>query len=179
MIVPGIIISIIVGLLRGGNIERLGELGLRALPLVWLAFALRLSVGLLDRRGFAYAAWVLVTAYLLFFVAVGLNLSAPGMKCFGLGSFLNFLVIALNGGTMPVSPRAMMMAGITDPPTGTHSLLTAQTRLGFLGDIIPAWTPFPQVISVGDILIIIGIFMFIQHRMVFGEAAVALVSANK
>jgi hypothetical protein len=179
MIVPGVFLGVIVGLLRGGKLERLGELGLKALPVVWLALALRLSVGILARQGFIYAAWVQVVAYLLFFGAVGMNLSVGGMKLFGLGSLLNFIVIVMNGGAMPVSPQAMAVAGLSGQPAGTHMLMTAETPLWFLADIIPVWMPLPNVISVGDILIVVGIFIFIQRRMLFRDTDVGLVSLEK
>jgi hypothetical protein len=179
LIVPGVVFGVIVALLRGGKLERLEHLGLKAIPLVWVALAMRLSVGFLERRDFAHANWVQVAAYIIFFVVVGVNITLPGMKFFGLGSLMNFAVIAANGGAMPVSAQAMAIANITDTPTGTHVLMTSETRLWYLADIIPAWTPFPQIISVGDIFIIIGIFLFIQHRMLHGEIVGGLVSVDK
>jgi len=51
-------------------------------------------------------------------------------------------------------------------PAGTHMLLTAETKLWFLADIIPLPVPFlARVISIGDILIYVGIFYFIQKKM--------------
>lgn len=82
--------------------------------------------------------------------------------------------MALNGGRMPVSLEA---ATILDPAYasaiqnglyGKHAVLTDSTLLGFLGDVIPITDPYPkdQVISIGDIVMNIGIFIFIQRVMV-------------
>ena len=48
-----------------------------------------------------------------------------------------------------------------------HAVLTNSTRLGFLGDVIPLTKPYPktQIISIGDIVMNIGIFFYIQYLM--------------
>ena len=93
------------------------------------------------------------------------------------GVFLNFLVMAVNGGRMPVS----MSASVLDPiyvdmlmdatATTKHYLMDASTRLSLLGDIIPLSPPYPrtQVISIGDIIMNIGIFFYIVHLMTSGK----------
>ncbi|MDW7650325.1 MAG: DUF5317 domain-containing protein [Bacillota bacterium] len=175
----GVVLAVVVALLRGGKYERLGELGLKGLPLVILALVMRSVVTPLEARGFLYGPVVQVVAYFIFFVAVVLNLGKPGLKLFGLGSLLNFIVIVANGGKMPVSMQAMETIGLSRMPVGTHTLMTQETRLWFLADVIPVWTPVGQVISVGDILIVAGIFLFIQRRMLGGDTLPALVSADK
>lgn len=173
MIGVGVILAVVVGLLRGGKLENLSELGLKGLLWVWVALAMRGAVFLLDGR-FANAAWLQTAAYVLFLYIIWLNVSQPGIKIFGFGSLLNFLVIAVNGGTMPVSPEAIAAVGMTGrPPSGTHSLMTDSTRLGLLADIIPIRSFYflpAMAISIGDIIIVMGIFLFIQHRMLAPKA---------
>lgn len=176
MILVGVFLAVLVALLRGGKLERLTALGLKALPLIWLVVAMRFFVAVLAGRGFAWAPWLQVAAYILLLGVLWLNLAAPGMKLFGLGSLLNFIVIAANGGTMPVSPSALALFAVSKLPSGTHSLLTPESRFWFLADIIPLWLPYPQVISVGDIFLVAGMFFFIQQRMLVGGR---LVSAEK
>ncbi len=176
MILVGIILAVAVALLRGGKLERLSNLGLKLLPLVWLVLVMRSLVAVLESRGIPWAPLLQVAAYLILLGVLWLNLAAPGMKLFGLGSLLNFLAIAANGGAMPVSPSALAFLNMNKTPSGTHTLLTAESRLPFLTDIIPLWMPYPQVISVGDILIVAGMFLFIQQRMLAGGR---LVSAEK
>jgi hypothetical protein len=164
VILVGVVLAVIVGLLRGGRLDRLEHLGIKGLAFVWLALGMRVAAGMLAVRGFLFGPWFQVGAYVIFLYIMGRNLSLPGLKVFGLGSLLNFIVIVFNGGTMPVSVEAIAAAGIVREPVGTHSLLGAETRLWFLADVIPVRWP-PQVLSVGDLLIVVGIFMFIQHRM--------------
>jgi len=176
LILVGIILAVAVALLRGGKLARLSDLGLKFLPLVWLVLLMRSLVAVLEGRGLPWAPWLQVAAYLILLGVLWLNLAAPGMKLFGLGSFLNFLAIAANGGAMPVSRSALDLLNMNITPSGTHTLLTAESRLPFLTDIIPLWMPYPQVISVGDIVLVAGMFLFIQQKMLAGGR---LVSAEK
>jgi hypothetical protein len=167
MIAVGIVLAVIIALLRGARLEGLYRLEIKALPLICLAFFLRVLVRVLAVKGIDWP-WLQVAAYLLLFYALMQNLRQPGLKLFCVGSCLNFLVIALNGGTMPVSAAAMAFVGLEGELGGTHNLLTAATRLPFLADVIPLrppYFPFSQVISVGDIFIVAGIFYFIQRKM--------------
>ena len=63
---------------------------------------------------------------------------------------------------LPQQLAAAMAAGMG----GTHSLLTETTRLGFLGDVIYLPLPYEnQLISIGDIVIDIGLVGFILRGM--------------
>ncbi|NLZ93901.1 MAG: DUF5317 domain-containing protein [Firmicutes bacterium] len=169
MIPVSIILAVLIGKLRGGSLARLQNLDIKALPLILTALLLRVAVGKLADYGLLLP-WLQVLAYLIFFYALVLNYKIPGLKMFACGCFLNFLAIIANGGTMPVSAAAIAYSGVNygDPTGGMHSLLTDETRLSFLADIIPLrppYFPLAQVVSVGDILIIVGIFYFIQRQM--------------
>jgi hypothetical protein len=50
---------------------------------------------------------------------------------------------------------------------GHSVLIKGKTNLWLLGDIIniPPPYPFPQTISIGDIFIALGAFLFIQNNM--------------
>ena len=95
------------------------------------------------------------------------------MILIGFGFFLNFLVIAFNGGSMPVSldalgPKAhdIFLQAEQTQRVLTHSILTSETPLWFLADIIPIPLPFIRyVASVGDIFISVGIFLFVYLNM--------------
>ena len=167
MILVGVGLGIVVALLRGGKFSGLYDLGIKGLPLVYAALFLRLAVTVLASRGLTLP-WLQVFAYLLFFGAMVTNLALYGFKLFSVGSLLNFVVIAANGGAMPVSPRAIAFAQLSGIPTGKHTLLTSLTRLPLLADIIPLRPPyFParQIISIRDLFIVANIFIFIQCKM--------------
>lgn len=167
MVVTGVVLAVLVAMVRGGKLERLGELGLRGLPLVPLAIVLRYCASVLAKMEMTWGLWLQVAAYVIFVYVILLNYGIPGIKTFGAGTLMNFAAIAANGGAMPVSARAIELVGQSGTPAGLHTLMDAHTRLWLLADIIPVPIPLPQrgVISIGDILIIAGIFAFIQHRM--------------
>jgi hypothetical protein len=160
--------AVLLALLRGGKLARLAALELRGLPLLFLTLGLRLLADRLATYGPPAAVWLQPAAYLVLAWFLVLNFKHGGFPLIAAGSALNLLVMLLNGGAMPVSPAALeAIGGAGTIPQGTHALLTEQTRLTFLADVLPVpWHfPGPVVISVGDILITLGVFLFIQRQM--------------
>ena len=87
------------------------------------------------------------------------------------GVILNGLPILFNGGKMPVSENALINLGMKDTLLVleknlmfNHTLITENTRFKILSDIIPLKYPYPNVISIGDIFIILGIMLFIVYH---------------
>jgi hypothetical protein len=108
---------------------------------------------------------ILVAAHLLSYVLAGWwvweNRGIAGLPIITLGGFLNGFTIAINGGTLPASPTALARAGI-HPVAGdfNNSGIIAHPHLAFLGDVfaIPAGWPLANVFSIGDFLILAGLF---------------------
>lgn len=123
-----------------------------------------------------YGGIIQIAAYIILFLGLWQSLEFPEIKMVGLGSLANFLVIAANGGKMPVSSRAVDAVGLSFTETGTHALMEEGTRLFWLADIIPLPPPypFPMVISIGDILIILGVMLLIQGAMLRDTRPVGL-----
>ncbi|MCM3663672.1 DUF5317 domain-containing protein [Mesobacillus subterraneus] len=177
MVFDGIVISFVIALFRKGNLQGLSDLKLKA---GWI-FPLLLAVQLVvysfqnDYKVLGQAsASIYMVVYILGLVFLFINRNHRGFLVIFIGVFLNFLAMAINGGRMPVSAEA---AAILDPSYiealkeglyAKHSLLDSSTKLGMLADIIPLTDPYPrtQVISIGDVVMNIGIFLFIQYLMV-------------
>jgi hypothetical protein len=85
------------------------------------------------------------------------NWRIPGAAVIGAGSFLNFVVIAANGG-MPVDAAQLASVGGAFPTDGLHLALSPSTRLGEFADVI-ILAPFRAAYSVGDVLIAAGGFL--------------------
>jgi hypothetical protein len=116
---------------------------------------------------------------------VWVNRKKPGMWLMGAGLFLNFIVIALNHGFMPLSPETaqkLIQPGVSVTLTigervgfGKDILLPIEeTKLWFLSDIflLPQWLNYRVAFSIGDILIGVGAFLFLwslggssQHKL--------------
>jgi hypothetical protein len=101
--------------------------------------------------------------------AVLRNAGQPWFRLVALGAALNLLVMVANGGVMPVDPAAFASAGLATAPAGTFSNTAPMSAasLWFLGDIwaTPAWLPFANVISIGDVLIGSGVAAWVVAVM--------------
>ncbi|AIQ10900.1 DUF5317 domain-containing protein [Paenibacillus durus] len=181
MVYDGIVLGLVVGLLRGGfryGLRQFGSLRIRGGLWFPLLLLLQFAVFELNDRSSAFAAYsgiVFAGVYAAGLYILWLNRNTPGFLFIFAGVFLNFLVMSVNGGKMPVSLEA---AKVLDPyyvhllQSGAvvtkHFLMDSATRLSFLGDIIPLSKPYPrtQVISIGDIVMNVGIFLYLQHILV-------------
>lgn len=114
--------------------------------------------------------YILEATFLGVAVAIYMNRQIKGTKWILLGSLLNFLAISIHGGLMPVSEKALRIAGLTsliDVTDSRHQ--TMQSSLfGWLGDWIPFITPVGHnyVLSPGDVFVGIGIIILIVGNSV-------------
>lgn len=159
-----------IGWFRGGRLKRLLNFDLKGLNLILLALVMRYLINFLSWKMdffLVFSGIIQVIAYGILFWGLWQTLELLEIKIVGLGSLANFLVIAANGGKMPVSPSAVASIGLNLTETGLHILMSEGTRLFWLADIIPLPPPypFPTVISVGDILIAAGVMLLIQNAM--------------
>ena len=179
------VLSLIIALARGGRISRLAELLDRAERL-WLIFlpAGLIAASVLLRQYASPAVWMPVTGWLHLAASAALlafawfNRKLPGIKWFFAGGVLNLLPIAANGGRMPVSSWAAAAAGAPAVEAAMrHVKMSSHTHLNFLADIIPVPRPpsiTPEVVSSGDVLMAVGIFLLIQLTMSPSPARIRL-----
>ncbi|RJQ55071.1 MAG: hypothetical protein C4521_03135 [Actinobacteria bacterium] len=178
MLVIALALAIVAGYLRDGSLRNLAKLQLRAEPLVFGALLVQLTIpvvtpGLHLPVALALSLWLASFALLL--IAVFLNREQPGLLIAGLGVASNMLVIALNAG-MPVTRSALESIAPTPSTVGPHlfasdplrHLASSTTRLPFLSDAIAiTWPPQARaVVSVGDLLLVVGVFWLVQQHMV-------------
>lgn len=134
---------------------------------IFAALALQvIAVGIQDAT--LTRAVMLFTYPLLIFVAL-VNWRLVGMRLFFGGALLNFVVMAANGGLMPVSAHTVAtVSGRTvetipaeGPVPGTKSVVMPEDEivLGALADRLVIDLPVisPKVVSVGDIMIATGL----------------------
>lgn len=171
--------ALVLGLLAGWwrARRRKRPLQLPDLKSVWLvpaAFVPQLAVAYLPGTDGlvpdTLAAAALPVSLTIFLAFVWLNRGLAGMPILLAGLTLNLVVIAANGGWMPISPEtASHLPGgdaVLGEPAGSRFgqkdvlLLPQDTRLAFLADrfLLPDWLHYRVAFSLGDMLVAIGVF---------------------
>jgi hypothetical protein len=173
MLLDAAVVTIALGLLLGrGRLARLKDLELRAPGLFVLAAVVKISLLAMGARGVPLAVPLAkagnIGSYLLIILGLALNRYRWEFRVVGVGVLLNFLVIAANGGSMPVdrglaekAGNAAMVRLLDTPHYVNHQPVTAKTRLKPLADVLPLPMIFPRPRffspgSAGDVLITVG-----------------------
>lgn len=139
----------------------------------WLAIlaCLAQSVSLLTQQH--RLEWLIVTAGLLAAFCWS-NRRQPGLLLVAIGIFLNFLVMGINGGTMPVNRAALEHKSQMHIPSGSEPLFTKarvldddSARLAWLGDrfLLPGPLSRLAVWSIGDGFLIAGVARLLWSTM--------------
>ena len=160
-LIAALVIALVAGLLRGGSLDSLARTQVRWLILLIEGLLVQLVFDIWDPPGLtdAGALAVLLIANLSVLAFLVLNRSLPGVLIIAAGLLLNTCVITANQ-AMPVSAAAARRAGLEEPTELRgdlkHELLDNETKIGFLGDVIPV-PGLQEVLSVGDILLALGV----------------------
>ena len=166
-------VGLLLGLLLGGRLAGLGEIRFRWAWLAVLGFAFQVllfSEPVTERVGdLGPPLYVASTA--LVFVAVLRNLPIRGMPLIVLGAGCNLAAIVANGGYMPASPTAAAEMGREVSEAYSNTAIMESPALWPLTDVIPLpdWLPFTNIVSIGDILIAVGIVVVIVAAMRAGR----------
>jgi Family of unknown function (DUF5317) len=152
--------------LAGGRLSRLAEVRLRWLWLAFVAFGVQVVLVTVVPEGDAGLHRVLhLATYALVGACVVRNLDLRFLWVAAVGGLLNLIAIAANGGVMPASRGALDTAGL-EVKSGefANSDAVDDARLAFLGDVfaIPAGWPGANVFSVGDVVMVLGVFLAIH-----------------
>ncbi|MCL4499195.1 MAG: DUF5317 domain-containing protein [Chloroflexi bacterium] len=108
-----------------------------------------------------------LASFVIILAALLANVRARFIAVVFAGVLMNFSVIALNGG-MPYSKNSLGKHDSTKKAAnGLHIPENERTRLEFLDDWIALPRPYPQpsIGSPGDMVISIGLLLFIQQAM--------------
>jgi hypothetical protein len=172
MLLDAALVALIVGAFAGGRMARLRDFDLRAPSLFILAAMVKVALAILGMSGSSYGVRLgtgsNILSYLILVAALIANRHLWPMRVAAVGVFLNFLVIAANGGSMPVDRALAERAGdqrlvalLDSPAYAIHKPITPQTRLTPLSDVLPLPRIIPQPTfiapgSAGDIIVTIA-----------------------
>ncbi len=181
MFIEAIVIGFIVAIFRKGKIRNIENLHINGWYLFIAAGLIQVSISWLKSKNQLlgpeffdkYFVYVHLLTYLLMIVGVILNIRKNFMRFILIGMLLNFIVIFANGGKMPVSFKNVKgyenyTEDMLDKSDIKHSLVTEDTKFVYLADVIVLPRPYPlaRIISIGDIFLMIGVFLFFQESMV-------------
>jgi len=157
MIIPAIFLVYI----TGGSLNWLVNRPLRYKWLVMCALLFQIAIfsrsPLLNYLSYLYIGIIHIMSYLILLAFIILNFKVTGIAILGLGTLSNAIAIVANGGFMP---NPLVPPGIVfDNVIG----ISPESRLLFLSDILsaPEWLPLPSAFSIGDVLIVVGMFLYL------------------
>ncbi len=161
-------IGIVVGWLVGGRLDGLADVRFRLGPVAVVALAVQVVLfspvadGISPEIG--RPIYVASTAFVVAVVLANVRLA--GVPLVVSGAALNLAAIVANGGAMPASASALAALGAGIGPH-TNSVALEHPALEPLTDVFatPAWLPFANVFSVGDVLIGAGVVVAIAAAM--------------
>ncbi len=168
------LLAVLIGLACGGSLAGWDGLKLRwwMLGLAGLGLQLVLFNPPLDEQPWAMAwgPWLFALSLVAIVLvllrnAASATLARTPLRVAAFGVGLNLLVIAVNGGYMPRSTDASAAVGrpVETIATGQRlanvGILSDSTRLPWLGDVLaePQWLPLSNVLSIGDVLLAVGL----------------------
>ncbi len=179
MILEALFLGVIAGKIRGGDLKRLGYVFFRVPYILILSFILMVGTSLLvflgnkvviDNRIYIY-----IVAYFLLFTVLFLNLHNKAIWLILLGAIANFAAIILNQGSMPIDLLVLERLGLVNMmdlikegeilsyiPIQEASMYTEFLAKRFA---LPSFYPLKHVMSIGDLLVSLGLFLYIQKIM--------------
>jgi len=163
--------GVLLGYARGGRLRNLLDVPMRASWLLLLAAGLQfVHFDVADTRE-AIESALHMSLMVPIFALVGIwglvnlparpRLTQVSVALVLLGGAANVAAITTNG-RMPYSQSALVAAHVSDEQRARgerspkHVAADAATRLPWLGDVIPV-SPVQKVISVGDVVLLIGV----------------------
>jgi hypothetical protein len=184
VLIGGIVIGFVVGLLLHGRPSNLLDARIRWSALLFLAVIVRYGTELLIANGVAFADTyrlvLFASGFGLLLIALWHNRAVAGMLVVMVGVAANGFAVVVNGGWMPVWAPSLALVGFTtdDLVAGFHVLLPLQLDEQFLrmagpfGDLVPVPLPvLPNVASIGDVFISVGLGWFVLATMLRGATA--------
>jgi MFS family permease len=165
----------------GANPARLADVRFRGSVLVFAALAIQIAIytSLNAHVPPAWDAPLHVLSYVLLICFLLVNVRVPAFWLVGFGLLSNVAVIFSNGGRMPVSGEAWQAAGKSlsvfnsEGISDNNVLANADTHLRWLSDIfaVPAQVPMASVLSIGDVMMVIGMVAFVYRSCTAAKGA--------
>jgi len=178
-ILYAVIIGLLWSYLRKGRIRYLTDRPIKWKGLAIGAFGIQLVIfsdlPFVSAFSQSLLAACHILSYVMILIFVFLNRRDLGICILGIGVLLNFIAILSNGGYMPTTAENLRMTSMAEHADALEQgkvsnnsvAMTGETLFPFLSDIfvLPAWLPLSNVFSIGDVLIGIGVCIYLIRNM--------------
>ena len=177
MFVEALVLGILIGRIRKGRLSNLSEMQFRGWVFVVVGALIQFIPIFLNKFELLleYHMYFPFAALLIMVGVMAMNLEKNGVWLILIGGVLNTLAIAMNGFKMPVNIKGLKYAGldavaetIADGSVINYiDAATVENFSRFLGKIIaiPSFYPFAKVLSIGDIVMMIGVVLLMAGQM--------------
>lgn len=165
-IAGALVLGIVLGLVTGGSLRRIGEIQFRWWVLAIAGLALQFVPVPTTRAGHLIGLGLLFASYGLLLLFVVLNVGYRGFIVMGIGFAMNLLVIAVNAG-MPVDRQALreaygprfpqLLRALEVHGGAKHHLERPSDRLTVIDDGVPVGAPVHLVYAPGDFVQLAGL----------------------
>ena len=166
MLLQGVVLSIIIGYIRGGRLRFFENITIKLWYFISVAFLIQ-TIALRIPKITDTVFYVLhILSYVIIIYVCIINRKILSILIMGFGTLLNMVVIGFNAGRMPVKVPTYIIEPLFDKG---HMLMSELTKVSILGDIFLIDLPLigGGVFSVGDVFLVIGAFVFIQYVMMY------------
>ncbi len=177
MFVEAVILGLIIGFFCNGSFDNLKNIRIRGIALVVIAGIIQYLPVFIGR--FSVVAdkiqWFTPISIFLLLLCLLINLDRGGIWLIFIGTAINFIVIVVNKMKMPVLFKSLRISGLEHMimPIKMGDVINyipfseARFISGYFGKIIPIPDAYPlaHVLSIGDVLISIGIIVFVVKSM--------------
>ncbi len=173
MLWEAILLGIIIGWLIKGRIKNLNNIELKGWPLIICATAIQafllIDFNYLSGYLSLYYRYLYIFSFMLLLLFVLMQKRQAGIIIIGFGILLNLIVITANQGKMPVDTIRLPETVVTELSSGEmspfHNTADDTTSFRLLGDWIPVWYKKNRLLSIGDILLAVGVIIYIPANM--------------
>ncbi len=184
VIFSALLIGIMVSRIKGGN-PSIDNINFKSPWLLLPSVALQILSGIAEAKGLKFSILVaLIVNSMVFgfvFLLVWINRRYIGLWFIGAGALSNALVMVFNAGRMPVDVSLLgdkaYLAEYVDlivrDADNKHVLINEATKLPFLADVIkvPGFLGLGMpLISIGDIIVAVGLFVLCLQFCLYTEA---------
>ena len=177
LILEAIVLGLALGFVRNGRLNNFADMKFRGgflIILGFIAFVMPFISGILgfdldNIQLYPFIAGIIGMLVIIF------NIEKSGMKLILLGGLINLIIIGLNHFQMPVDLTKMAAAGmgslVDSIQSGSIINLIGLENSHFLSQylgkifILPSWYPLNKLLSIGDIIMSIGIIFLVQGEM--------------